>query len=273
MKRRKKRECRRTNIISDIKINRRNKNLMIDKILSYNPTLVEGIEIYKDANKNFLLLIFMGALLVQFPLISLPCCIVAIFFIVRMLQYIKYKSINNIVTKLAKDLSFKGIYDKGKALDMLEDFKSKYGDDIVEYEELANMVSKYEGLVVKIESVLKGYDRDISKKDYNKEIFFQNNKGTFYKNESNVILKDTDGKKHKEINNYCIDFNEKFSVLYKKEDGEIKEVNKAIEFFDEEGNKSYNNQNAVILKNVNKDSKNLTVYLYKKSSILEKNVL
>lgn len=273
MKGKKKRESRRSSILSDIKINRRNKNLMIDKILSYNPVLVEGIEIYKDASKNFLLLIILGTLLVQFPLISLPCCILAIFFIIRMLQFIKYKSINSIVTKLAKDLSFKGIYDKEKALDMLEDFKIKYGEDIDEYEELVYMVNKYEGLVIKIERVLKGCSNNDNKKDYNEEFFLRNRKGEFYRNESNVISKETEVNTRTEINNYCIDFSERFSVLYKKEDGEVKEVKKAIEFFDVGENKTYNNQNAVILENINKNNKNLTVYLYKKSSSLEKNVL
>jgi len=265
MKDKKKRELRRISIISDRRINKRNKNLMIDKILSYNPMLIEGIEVYDDASKNFILLIFLGGLLVGFPLISIPCCTLSIFFIIRMLQFIKYKSVKNIVTKLAKDLSFKGIYDKGKALDMLEDFKIKYGDEIIEYEELVMMINKYEALVVKIENVLKG-----SNKKYNKSLY---NREEFNKNNNNVNLKETETNRCKEVNNYCIDFNEKISVLYKKEDGEMKKVNKAIEFFDVGDEKLYNNQNAVILKNVNKDNKNLTVYLYKKSSILEKNVL
>ena len=80
MKGKKKRELRRKFIKSDRKINKRNKNLMIDKILSYNPMLKEGIEVYKDANRNFTLLIFLGALLIDFPLISVPCCILSIFF-------------------------------------------------------------------------------------------------------------------------------------------------------------------------------------------------
>lgn len=272
MKRKKRRELKGRAIINEIKIKRRNKKLMIDKILSYNPILIEGIDIYKDANNNFLLLIFLGALLVEFPLISLPCCMVAIFFIMRMLQYIKYKSINNIVTKLAKDLSSKGIYDMEKATDMIEAFKLKYGDDIFEYEELVSMINKYEELVVKIESVLKGHNMNVDNKYYGNEIFIQNKIGELGKREDNKILKDTEGNKCKE-KKYYIDFNEKFSVVYKKEDGEIKEVNKAIEFFDRGDDKNYNNKNAVILNNVNKDNKNLTVYLYKKSSILEKNVL
>lgn len=271
MKAKKKRKSKIRDIINEIKINRRNKKLMIDKILSYNPMLIEGIEIYKDANNNFLLLIFLGGLLVEFPLISLPCCIVAIFFILRMLQYIKYKSISYIVSKLAKDLSSNGIYDREKALDMIEDFKLKYGDNIVEYEELVNMINKYEGLVIKIESVLKGRNIKDDNKYYNNGIF-QNGTGALGKRDDNTILKETEANKGKE-KNYFIDFNENISVLYKKEDGEIKEVNKAIEFFDWGDDNTYSNQNAVILKNVNKDNKNLTVYLYKKSSILEKNVL
>jgi hypothetical protein len=273
MKDKKKRELRRSSIISDRKINRKNKNLMIDKILSYNPSLLDGIEVYKDANKNFILLIFLGGLLVEFPLISVPCCMLSIFFIIRMLQFIKYKNINDIVTKLSKDLSYKGIYDKEKAFDMLEDFKIKYGDDIMEYEELVKMVNKYEALVIKIENVLKGINNQQNEKDYNKEDFIQNSRRSFNKNEKNVMLKETGLNKYREAKNYCIDFNEKISVLYKNEEGEIKKVNKAIEFFDSEDDKTYNNQNAVILKNVNKDNKNLTVYLYKKSSVLEKNVL
>jgi hypothetical protein len=272
MKGKKKRKFKRRTIINEIKINRRNKRLMIDKILSYNPMLIEGIEIYKDANNNFLLLIFLGGLLVGYPLISLPCCLGAIFFIMRMLQYIKYKSINNIVTKLAKDLSSKGIYDSEKALDMIEDFKLKYGDDIFEYDELVNMINKYEGLVVKIESVLKGHNLKGDNKYYTNDIFIQNRMSTLGKRSDNMILKETERKLCEE-KNCCIDFNDKISILYKKEDGEIKEVNKAIEFFDGGDNKTYNNQNAVILNNVNKDNKNLTVYLYKKSSVLEKNVL
>ena len=268
MKDKKKKELRRRYRISDRKINRKNKNLMIDKILSYNPALLEGIEVYNDANKNFILLIFLGGLLVEFPLVLVPCCMLSIFFIIRMLQFIKYNSINNIVTKLAKDLSFKGIYDKEKAFYMLEDFKVKYGDNIIEYEELVMMVNKYEALVVKIENVLKA-----GNKEYNKENFIQNAVRSFNKNEKNIILKQTEINKYKEVKNYCIDINEKISLLYKNEDGEIKKVNKAIEFFNSEDNKTYNNKNAVILKNVNKDNKNLTVYLYKKSSVLEKNVL
>lgn len=273
MKDKKKKELRRRFKISDRKINRKNKNLMIDKILSYNPMLIEGIEVYDDASKNFILLIFLGGLLVEFPLISVPCCILSIFFIIKMLQFIKYKSINIIVTKLAKDLSFRGIYDKEKAFDMLEDFKVKYGDDIIEYEELVMMVNKYEALVVKIETVLKGSNKRHNEKHYNEEDFIQNSRSSFNKNEKNIILKETGSSKYRVVNNYCIDINEKISVLYKNEEGEIKKVNKAIEFFDSEDDKTYNNQNAVILKNVNKDNKNLTVYLYKKASPLEKNVL
>ena len=155
MKGKKKRELRRRTIKSDRKINKKNKNLMIDKILSYNPMLLEGIEVYKDANRNFTLLIFLGALLIDFPLISVPCCILSMFFLIKMLQFIRYKSINNIVIELAKDLSFKGIYDKEKVEDMLDDFKFKYGEDIIEYEELVKMLDKYETLVTKIEYVLK----------------------------------------------------------------------------------------------------------------------
>jgi len=266
----KKRELRRRTIKSDRKINKRNKNLMIDKILSYNPMLSQGIEIYKDANKNFIFLIFLGALLIDFPLISVPCCILSIFFIIRMLQFIRYNSINNIVIELAKDLSVRGIYNKEKALDMLEDFKIKYGEDIIEYEELVIMIDKYEIFVTKIKNVLRSVKIQTERKNYNEDILIKNGERSFVKKEDNINCEEIRDSHYikNQFNNRYIDFNEKLSVIYKKEDGEIKKVNKAIEFFDFEDDATHDNQKAVILRNINKDNKNLTVYLYKKSAIL-----
>lgn len=260
MKGKKKRELRKRIRQSDRKINKRNKNLMIDKILSYNPVLLEGIEVYKDANRNFILLIFLGALLIDFPLISVPCCILSMFFLIKMLQFIRYKSINSIVRELAKDLSVKGIYDKEKVEDMLDDFKTKYGDDVVEYIELVEMLDKYEALVTKIEYVLKNINISEEK--------------DFYTDENIVVAEENNESQYKnrELNEYYRGFSEKLAVLYKKEDGEVKKVNKAIEFFDNEDDESYDN-NAIMLKNINKDNKKLTVYLYKKSTTLQNNIL
>lgn len=267
MKGMKKREARRRVIPNDRKINKKNKNLMIDKILSYNPMLSQGIEVYKDANKNFIQLIILGTLLIEFPLISAPCCILSIFFLVRMLQFIRYSSINNIVIKLSNDLSFKGIYDKEKAQDMIEEFKTRYGEDIIEYKELVMMIDKYEAFVTKIESVLRNVKIQNDVTSYNEDIPLEK--------ENSITCAEIKGNqyKRKQSSTYYIDFNEKLSVIYKKEDGEIRKVNKAIEFFDTEGNEACNNPNTVVLKNINKDNKNLTVYLYKKSNILQKNVL
>ena len=248
---------------------------MIDKILSYNPMLLEGIEAYKDANRNFILLIFLGALLIEFPLISVPCCILSMFFLMKMLQFIRYKSINNIVLKLAKDLSFKGIFDKEKVEYMLEDFKFKYGEDVIEYDELVKMLDKYETLVTKIEYALNNINIK-EEKEFNNENNFLKNKGiSFLNKEDNINCEEIKGNLYNsnEVNNYYKDINEKFSVLYKKEDGEIKKINKAIEFFDNEGDESYNSHDAVVLKNINKDNKKITIYLYKKSSTLQKNAL
>lgn len=275
MKCKKKRELRKRAIKSDRKINQKNKNLMIDKILSYNPMLLEGIEAYKDANGNFILLIFLSALLIDFPLISIPCCILSIFFLVKMLQFIRYKSINNIVLELAKDLSFKGIFDKERVECMLDDFKFKYGEDAIEYEELVKMLDKYETLVTKIEYVLKNInikeERDIN----NENSFLKNGGMSFLNEEDNIDYKEIESNQYnsKKVNNYYKDINKNFSVIYKKEDGEIKKVNKAIEFFDDEDDESYNSHDTVVLKNINRDNKKLTIYLYKKSSNLQKNAL
>lgn len=249
--------------------------MLADKILAYNPELLEGIGVYKDASRNFIFLIFLGALLIDFPIISVPCCILSMFFIIRMLQFIKYKSINNIVNEIAKDLSFKGIYNKGKVGDMLNDFKVKYGEDIVEYNQLVSMLEKYEALVMNIEFALKNITfRDKVKKDNKEELIINDNEITFFENDNDIDCEiyNRDEYKNKRANNYYRSFNEKFSVLYKNGDREIKRVNKAIEFFDD-GDNENTNESAVVLKNVNKENKNLTVYLYKKSSSLQKNVL
>lgn len=257
---------RRKKIESDRKINMKNKNLMIDKILSYNPKLVEGIEVYKDANRNFILLIFLGALLINIPLISVPCCMLSLFYLIKMLKYIRYNSINNIVKALAKDLSFKGIYDKEKVENMLCDFRTKYGKDIYEYTELENMLEKYETFVTKIESVLKNVSVKENSKRYinnisgDDEVLFSSGKDDIISDKrlrSSFIS-------NKVYDSYN-DSNNKVSMFYKKEDGQVKIVNKAIDFFE--------NEDAVILKNMNEENKKLTVYFYKKSSDLQKNAL
>src|SRR5471030_1602111 len=205
----KKRAVRKKTIKSDKKINQRNKSLMIDKILSYNPMLSEGIEIYKDANKNFMLLIFLGALLIDFPLISLPCCILSMFFVIKMLQFIRYKSINNIVKELAKDLSFKGIYDKEKVENMLDDFKFKYEENASEYKELVNMLEKYEALVTKIEYALKNVNLQGQKNSYNEEKLTITENGVPHLNkEDNVSCEEIKGNQYngRKMDTYYKDF-------------------------------------------------------------------
>lgn len=248
----------------DKSINRQNKKLIMDKILSYSPELLEGIEKYKDANRNFMLLMFLSIILINFPLISMPCCIISVVFLVKMLQFIKYKNINSIVKILGKDIAYKGIYDKGKTQGLIEDFKDKYGEDIMEYEKLVYMVDKYESLVTKIEYVIskmKTSNIRNNKEECADEIAAEKNNSYNKK-----CLK-------KKVKDYCKDINDKFSLTYKNEEGEIKKINRAIEFFeneDKEGKKT----NAVVLKSNRRghDDK-LTVYLYKKSSDLQNDAL
>lgn len=254
---------------SDRKINQKNKKLMIDTIFSYNPMLIKGIEVYEDASRNFTFLILLGVLLINFPLVSVPCCLLSMFFVIKMLKFIRYRSISNIVKKLAKDLSYKGIYDKDKAMDMLDDFKNKYGQDVCEYRELLNMINKYEALVTKIESVLQNKNIKEKKSSY-KEKNIINDQELNNLSYGEIREKRIEGRR---IDTYREGVDEKLSVLYKNDYGEVKRVNKAIEFFEIENDESYRKENAVVLKNVNKENKNLTVYLYKKSSDLQKNAL
>ena len=258
----------------DKKINLNNKKLMIDKILSYDLKLTSGIEKYLYAQKNFWILIILGILLRDFPLIALPCCLLAMIFSIRMFQLIKYKSINNIVNELAKDLSFKGIYDQQKVDLMLTDFKNKYGEDISEYESLANMIENYKAFVVKIEALLRNVNTklDINDIDPVKEYDFTKDRTTLFNEDNSRIVSKTNRKiKNKtEIDDWEEDENEELSILYRKEDGEVKKVKRAIEFFEDE--KAYNSK-AVVLKSTDRNNDKLTVYIYKKSLDLQKNAL
>lgn len=254
----------------DKKINLNNKKLMIDKILSYNSTLSSGIEKYLYAQKNFCVLIILAILLMDFPLIALPCCLLAMIFSVRMFQLIKYKSINIIVNELAKDLSFKGIYDQEKVDLMLDDFKNKYGENVSEYEELANMIYDYKSFVVKIENLLKNVNTTLdidtieSIKEYDSS---EDSRISFNKDNSRIVS----NIKNKTIfDGWEQDENEELSILYRKEDGEVKKVKKAIEFLEDDS--SYNGK-AVVLKSTNRNNDKLTVYVYKKSLDLQKNAL
>lgn len=248
----------------DRNINRKNKKLMMDKILSYSPELVEGIEKYKDANRNFMLLMFLSVILINFPLISMPCCALAVVFLVKMLQYIKYKNINSIVNILGKDLAYKGIYDKGKVEGLIEDFSERYGNDIVEYDRLVYMVDKYEALVTKIEYVISKMKTSNSSNE-SEEI------------KSDSLLDDSTSLNKQQlksrVKDYYKDINDKFSLTYKNEDGEIKKINRAIEFFNDE-DKNGGAANTVVLKSNRRGKEDkLTVYLYKKSSDLQNNAL
>lgn len=258
----------------DKKINLNNKKLMIDKILSYDSTLSSGIEKYLYAQKNFCILIILGILLMNFPIIALPCCLLAMVFSVRMFQLIKYKSINIIVNELAKDLSFKGIYDQEKVDLMLNDFKNKYGENVREYEELTNMIYNYKSFVIKIETLLKNVNTTLdsdaidSIKEYDSS---EDSINSFDKDNSKVISKANRNIKNKTtFDGWEEDENEELSILYRKEDGEIKKVKRAIEFLEDDS--SYNGK-AVVLKNTDRNNDKLTVYVYKKSLDLQKNAL
>lgn len=258
----------------DRKTNLNNKKLMIDKILSYNTTLSSGIEEYTYAQKNFWILIIFGILLRDFPLIAIPCCLLAIFFSIRMFKLMKYRSINTIVNELAKDLSFKGIYNQEKVDLMLNNFKNKYKKDNDEYEGLVNMIDNYKSFVVKIESLLRNINTTLDSNNINSSEEFElceDVENSFNKDNSKAITEVNSSIKNKtSIDQWEEDENGELSILYRKENGEIKKVKRAIEFFEDD--KCYDNK-AIVLKNNNKNNDKLTVYVYKKSLDLHNNAL
>ena len=250
--------------MGDIRINRLNKKLMIDRILSYSPTLDSGIEKYKLENNRFTIFILFSIILINVPLISLPCCIAATIFLFKMLHFIKYRSIYNIIKKMAKDIVYKGIYNKEIIKDMVEDFRNKYGEDIIEYYELVYMVGKYEAFIIKIEKVIKNIHKEESHGNWKEEYVYRNyhESSELNQNYNNIEYVESAKVTH-------VKTNMRSPLLYQNEDGEIKKVNRAIEFFDDKNNPA----DAVILKRGNKKDRNLTVYFYKKNTQLQDNAL
>lgn len=246
--------------MEECKINKSNKILMIEKVLSDSQTLQSGIDRYKSENRRFTIFILFSIISINFPIISLPCCLISTIFLIKMLQLIKYRSICNIVNKIGADIAYKGIYNKLTIEEMIEEFKFKYGEEIIEYYELVYVVEKYEAFVVKIEEIVNNIHN--KKEDIRLKEDVCEEKLHF--NENYIKINEMDNMKK---NNENLD--SKYSFIYKNEEGEIKKVNRAIEFFDDK-NKT---KDAVVLKVVNKKDKNLTVYLYRKVNQLQNNVL
>ena len=245
--------------MEECKINKSNKLLMIEKVLSYSNTLQSGIDKYKAENHRFTIFILLSIISINFPIISLPCCLIATIFLIKMLQLIKYRSICNIVNKIGADIAYKGIYNKLTIEEMIEEFKFKYGEEIIEYYELVYVVKNYEEFVVKIEQIVNNIHNkreDMRLKEDVCEDKINFNESYIKINEIDTIKKDSE------------DLDSKYSFIYKNEEGEIKKVNRAIEFFDDK-NKT---KDAVVLKVINKKDKNLTVYLYRKVNELQNNL-
>ena len=250
--------------LEERRVNKSNKVLIMEKILSYSPTLENGIEKYKIENRRFTLFILSSVLLIDVPIISLPCCVIATVFLVKMLHLIKYRSINNIVKKMGKDIIYRGIYNKCVVEGMVEDFKGQYGEDVIEYYELVYMVKKYEAFVIKIEQLLKNTSKNKNPINCNEKCIYRDYGG------NEMISEDCDKiEKNTSLMGNEKNFNTQYSLLYKNEDGEIKRINRAIEFFDDKSKEN----DAVVLKGGIKKDKNLTVYLYKKNNELQNNAL
>lgn len=247
--------------LGEIKINTSNKKLMMEKILSYSPTLQNGIEKYKIENRNFTIFILLTVLAIKFPAIALPCCVTSVIFLVKMLSLIKYRSVYNIVKKMGRDIAYKGIYNKTIIEDMMNDFKCKYGDDIIEYYELIYMVKNYEKFVMKLEQAMNAMRNKIEN-DIENDIYIKYS-------EKNFDEFNDHEKEEKSVKDNRCKYRENPSLLYRSENGEIRKVKRAIEFFEDKNQ----NTDAVILKGGKEKNKNITVYLYKKNNELQNNVL
>lgn len=252
---------------SDFFILRKNKKLMKDKILDYGKLLKEGISEYEKSGVCLIIAALFGIVVSRFIWLSVVCFIAAVYYIVQILKFTKYGAINRIITRLAKDLAYKGIYDKERIDYMVFEYKKQYGELNVEYKELMRIINSYEKFVLKLGYILKDIQIESKRARKEKELI-KNYNSQFFKGLHNAIAE-----KKKEIEKtsnvsivegYKKDEN---TMVYSDENGVYKEAEKVVDFFNDS-----NDNNAVVLKNKS-DNKNLTVYLYKRNCKVQDNAL
>ncbi|SFD35092.1 hypothetical protein [Clostridium uliginosum] len=261
----------------------KNKKNIIKKILSYDKDLNKGINKYRNARKNFWIYIPLSIILSKNLIVSFMCIIFAIYFSIRAFKLIKYKKIYTIVKQVGTDLSFMNLYDEEKINFLIEKFRNNYSEDAKEYKELINVFNKFKNTGKRTEKELNNLEvedisyylktRDYEQNNLNKEerIDESNDLG----NEKNEGLKYS--MKSDKVNNRTINYRSSFeenplnnlAILYRKEEKKsdgIKKIKKVVEFFDDiDGIETITKKDKAV---ISKDNNKLTVYFYKKSSIL-----
>ncbi|MBW6409917.1 hypothetical protein [Clostridium weizhouense] len=258
------------------KIRTKNKKSIINEILLYDKNIKNGVKKYKIFKMNFWLMIIFLVIFRSMLMLVITGSILATYFSMMTFKFIKYKKIDSIIKQVAKELAFTNLYNEEKIIFLISQFKKEYGEESNEYKELKLLFSKFENTGKKIEKELNNLEiEDISyylkkrnkesdiniikeinnenEKDYNKLEFFTS------KNKiDNRTINYTSSFDNNEVNN--------LAILYRKEETKsdgIKSINRAIEFFDDIDGKE-KKERAII----STDNDKLTVYFYKKSSVL-----
>ncbi len=250
----------------DFFVLRKNKELMADKIMDYSPSLKEGILKYKNICLKFLIAAIIGILMNRYIIISVTCFAASIYFIVLMIKYTKYSMVNKIINKLANDITFRGIYDKEKIDYMLYSYKNQFGQESFQYEELHNIIIRYEKFVLKLGYIIRDIEIESFRKYKENKLL---RKYTLNKPDLDNCEKNKDKKNEVSDTKIKIVENKNSSdgIIYSEEDGKIRKAKKVVDFFEEN-----DSTDTVILKNTD-NRKNMTIFLYKKSGELQNNVL
>lgn len=258
------------------RIRTKNKKSIINEILLYDKNIKIGIKKYKLFKMNFWLMIIFLIIFRRVLMLFITGSILATYFSMMTFKFMKYKKISFIIKQVAKELAFTNLYNEEKITSLISEFKKDYGEENNEYKELNLLFIKFKNTGKKIEKELNNLEiEDISY--YLKKRNEQKNINTI--EETNNENEKTHSKlqfftpKIKTDNrtiNYTSSFDDNegnsLAILYRKEktksDG-IKSINRAIEFFDDMDGKE-KKEKAII----STDNDKLTVYFYKKSSVL-----
>ncbi|GAA0077871.1 hypothetical protein UT300005_22490 [Clostridium sp. CTA-5] len=257
------------------RIRAKNKKYIINEILSYDKNIKLGIKKYKFFKINFWLMIICSIIFRSVIMLFITGSILAAYFSMMTFKFMKYKKIYFIIKQVAKELAFTNLYNEEKITFLISKFKKDYGEEVNEYKELSLIFIKFRNTGKKIEKELNNLEiEDISyylkKRNEQRNIdIIEETNNENEKTHNKLQFFTPKAKTDNRTINYISSFDNKevnnLAILYRKEETKsdgIKSINRAIEFFDDIDGKE-KKEKAVI----STDNK-LTVYFYKKSSVL-----
>lgn len=257
------------------KIKKRNKKIIINDLINSDNDLKRGIKKYKFSRIFFWCFLSFAFAFNKSLILMISFILISIYFSIQAFYNIKYKKAYLIANSIGKDLAFMTTYNEEKVNELLNGFKKHYTSETKEYIQLKNAINNFNKYGIKLAKNFSNIEiEDVSYylKNINlRKEEIKNNK--YLKNNTQTTKKSNNKKNDKNrIINYISSFDNnvsnKWAVLSRRgiqNNANVKSINRAIEFFDDgESLNEMNKEKAVVSKAAN----NLTIYFYKKSSVL-----